>query len=247
MSLPIDHRDDATVLEGSGAAGLALECSGDPHSGGGASYDDGLASVQESAAAALANLFEEDFVGDLPHDGYRTEREDDHRVLLSYDIADRTKVAFVAFENVKDFDGDVGWGVEAWAACDPSEFPEGVTETLGIQVWEDAAGRRVPLSRIESFRGAEHCGWQDITFLHLGPESEPVQYVRDRRGELAEFLRTTYDGSATLPPSATNTGFRRDGRELWLDAGHDAAYLVSLRDATDIERWPASNEPILCA
>jgi hypothetical protein len=247
MSLPIDHADEATVLEGSGAAGRALECSGSPHSGGGAAYDDGLASVQDSAAGALANLFEEDYVGDLPQDGYRIEREDDHRVLLSYDVADQTKVAFVAFENVKDFNGDVGWGVETWAACDPSEFPASVTDTLGIQVWEDAAGRRVPLTRIQSFQGAEHCGWQDITFLHLGPERDSVEYVRDRSGELAELLRTTYDGSATLPTSASSTGLRRDGRELWLDAGHNAAYLVSLRDATDVERWPASNEPIRCA
>jgi hypothetical protein len=247
MSLPRDHGDEATVLERSGAAGRALECSGDPYAGGGASYDSGLESVQTSAAAALSNLFEADYVGDVPKDGYRVEREDDGRVLLSYDVGAQTKTAFIVSDNIKDFNGDKGWGVEAWAECDLSEFPAKVTDTLGIDVWEDASERRVPVTRIRSFQGAEHCDWQDITFLHLGPDRDGDEYVRDPRGELAELLRTTYDGSATLPTDATNTGFRRDGRELWLDANHDAAYLVSLKDAKDVERWPASDEPIACA
>jgi hypothetical protein len=247
MSLPIDHRDEATVLERSGAAGRALECVGDPYNGGGADYDSGLASVQDTAAAALANLLAEDFVGDVPRDGYRIEREANGRALFSFDVVDRTKVAFIASESVKDFNGDQGWGVEAWAECDPAELPPSVTDALGIDVWEDTSGRRVPVTRIRSFQGAVHCNWQDITFLHLGPDPEGQEYVRDRHGEFAEQLRTTYDGSATLPPDATDTGFRRDGRELWLDANQNAAYLLSLRDSTDVERWPASQEPIRCA
>ena len=170
MSLPADHRDKATVQERSGAAGRALECVGDPYAGGGASYDSGLESVQDSATDALTNLFEEDYVGDLPKDGYRVEREDDGRVLLSYDVGGRTKIAFVVSEDVKDFNGDTGWGVETWAECDPSELPASVTDDLDIDVWEDASGRRVPVTRIRSFQGAQHCDWQDITFLHLGPD-----------------------------------------------------------------------------
>ena len=247
MSLPADHRDKATVQERSGAAGRALECAGDPYDGGGASYDSGLESVQDSATDAVTNLFEEDYVGDLPKDGYRVEREDDGRVLLSYDVGGRTKIAFVVSEDVKDFNGDTGWGVETWAECDPSELPASVTDDLDIDVWEDASGRRVPVTRIRSFQGAQHCDWQDITFLHLGPDRGGEEYVSDRHGELGELLRTTYDGSATLPPDATNTGLRRDGRELWLGEGHNAAYLVNVKDANDVERWPASDEPIRCA
>jgi hypothetical protein len=247
MSLPPDHRDEATVQERSGAAGRALECVGDPFAGGGASYDSGLESVQDSAADALTNLFEEDYVGDLPKDGYRVEREDDGRVLLSYDVGGRTKIAFVVSQDVQDFNGDTGWGVETWAECDPSELPASVTDDLDIDVWEDASGRRVPVTRIRSFQGAKHCDWQDITFLHLGPDRGGEEYVSDRHGEFTELLRTTFDGSATLPTDATDTGFRRDGRALWLGEGHNAAYLVNVEDANDVERWPASDEPIRCA
>jgi hypothetical protein len=61
-------------------------------------------------------------------------------VLLSYDVGGRTKVAFVVSEDVKDFNGDTGWGVETWAECDPSELPASVTDDLDIDVWEDASG-----------------------------------------------------------------------------------------------------------
>lgn len=232
MDLPIDHRDEAAVVERSGSAGRALECDGDPYDGGGADYDSGLASVQDSATEALANLFDEDPVGRLPEDGYRIERVDSGQV---------------ASDDVRDYNGDDGWGVEVWAACDPAELPARVTDALGIEVWRDASGRRAPVSEIESYGGAEHCGWQDITFLLLRSRDDTREYIRDPRGELTDFLHTGYDGSATLPAGATNTGLHRDRRELWLSDTSDAAYLVSLQDAGDVERWPASKEPIRCA
>jgi hypothetical protein len=154
-------------------------------------------------------------------------------------------VAFVAADGIRDFDGDHGWGIEAWAQCDPAELPARVTDALGIEVWQDRAGRRVPVSRVQSFRGPEHCGWQDVTFLRIGAD-ERREYVRDTSGGLDDLLRSTYDGTARLPAQARATGYRRHGRELWLDPG-SAAYLVRVGDRRDVERWPATREPIRCA
>jgi hypothetical protein len=53
MSLAPDYSDAATPLEGSGAAGQALECDGAPYGGGGGDYGDGLESVQDSPEQAL--------------------------------------------------------------------------------------------------------------------------------------------------------------------------------------------------
>ncbi len=118
MSLPVDYRDKATVMERSGAAGRALECDGDPYDGGGADYDSGLASVQGSATGALENWFEEEIFGpQIPAEGYRVEREDDGRVLFSWDVRDRTKVAVIAANGLQDYNDDTGWGIEAWAQC----------------------------------------------------------------------------------------------------------------------------------
>lgn len=255
MRLDQDFSDDATPRERSGAAGRALECDGAPYDGGAGDYvDGGLESAQSSAEQALQNWLDNQSWG-LPTSGYRVEREDSDRVLLSYDVDERTRIAFIAANGIGDYNGETGWGIESWAQCDPAELPASVTEALGIEVWEDPLGARVPVTEIRSFKGAEHCDWQDITFLILGqaedgrgdPSDDADEFLRDTTGELADYLRTSYDATASLPKRAVDTGFSRDGRRLWLDPAGDAAYLVSTGDPDDVERWPASKEPIRCA
>ena len=232
-----------------GAAVGALECHGKtPYRRGEGVYDDGLATVQESAEAALDDYMSESGLSFLtPSDGYAVEREHGGRVLFSYDADGRTKVSIFAADGVRDWNGDEGWGVRTWAQCDPSELPADVTDELNIGVWEDESARRVPITRILSFQGAEHCSWTDITFLRVAGEPKADWYVRDTSGELSEFLRTTFADEATLPRGATDTGLRRDGRQLWIGPDEEAAYLVSLDDAEDVERWPAARQRIGCA
>ena len=150
-----------------GAAVGALECHGKtPYRRGEGVYDDGLAKVQESAEAALDNYMSESGLSFFaPSDGYAVEREQDGRLLFSYDVDGRTKVSIFAADGLRDWNGDEGWGIRAWAQCDPSELPPDVTDDLNIGVWKDGSGRRVPVTRIQSFQGAEHCSWTDITFL----------------------------------------------------------------------------------
>ena len=245
MSLLMHGDEEAPVADRAGAAAEALECDGDAYAGGGADYSGGLESVQDNATKALENLFaEEGLSATLPDTGYRIEREDDDRVLFSYDVDKRTKIAFIAHDGINDYNHDQGWGIESWAQCDPAELPDDVTDGLNIGVWTDASGKRVPESTVTSYEGAEHCDWEDITFvMHL----EETQYVRDVRGELKDSLLTTYDRSADLPEDATDTGLRHDGRQLWVVPAKDAAYLVSIDDASDVERWPAAKDRIGCA
>ena len=232
-----------------GAAARALECGREtPYGRGEGVYDDGLAQVQESAEAALDNYMSESGLSfSMPSDGYAVEREQEGRVLLSYDVDGRTKVAMFAADGVRDWNGDEGWGVRAWAQCEPSELPPDVTDELNIGVWENESGERMPVTRIQSFQGAEHCSWEDHTFLLVGPEEKADWYVRDTGGELSELLRTTYDNVEAIPEGATDTGLRRDGRQLWIGPDEEAAYLASFDDAQDVERWPAAKRPIRCA
>ena len=95
--------------------------------------------------------------------------------------------------------GHRGWGVETWAQCNAAELSEDELDDLGVQIWKDADGNRVPTTEVTSFQGADHCDWQDITFVMLGGERKGRQFLRDVDGELADLTRTTYDGSATLP------------------------------------------------
>jgi hypothetical protein len=140
--------------------------------------------------------------------------------------------------------------VRAWAQCDPSELPPNVTDDLDIGVWEDESGRRVPVTRVQSFQGAEHCSWTESTLLLVGPEETADWYVRStgaNAGDFSDYLRTTFADDAELPQGATDTGWRRDGRQLWLGPEKEAAYLVSVDDAEDVERWPAATEALGCA
>jgi hypothetical protein len=243
---------DAPSYEGrltAAAAVDALECAGaKPFSRYEGAYDDGLATVQPSPEDAFDNYIEKSGIGyDAPLDGYRVERKDEGEVLLSYDVAARTKVSVVLADGIRDFNGDTGWGVVAWAQCDPAELPPDVTDGLGIGVWEDASGRRLPVKRVHSYQGPEHCSWTGITFLLIGPDYDRADwYVRDPANELRDLLRGGFDDDAALPEDATSTGWRRDGRELWLDE-KEAAYLVDIDDPGDVERWPAAKEPIMCA
>ncbi|MGZ5417617.1 MAG: hypothetical protein ACXWDI_10580 [Nocardioides sp.] len=250
LSVSADPGDETRpVMKRAGAAGLALECDWQPVNGGAGDYvDGGLYEVQDSPAMALATYLDaEAWAYQLPVEGYRVEREDEDRVLFSYDVDERTTIAFIAADGMRDWNDGEGWGIESWAQCDPFELPADVTDALGIGVWTDDSGARVPTPRIRSFQGAEHCDWQDITFVTLGPRRDGEQFVRDTTGELDQLMRSTYDGSAKLPDDATDTGLQRDGRQLWLDPGHGAAYLVRVDDPADVERWPAAREPIYCA
>jgi hypothetical protein len=248
MSLSLNDQPDASVLARSGAAGQALQCETDPYAGGAGHYDDGLESTQSSPAKALGDYFTAEGVGAaLPTRGYQIERNDGGRVLLSYDVNGRTKIAFVAANDVRDYRGDSGWGITSWAACDPAELPAEVTDKLGIGIWVDRAGHRVPAARIQSYQGAARCDSQDITFIQLGRGVDEPQYVRDASGALASYLRTTFQAATSLPTNASDTGLHRDGRELWLSADKNAAYLVSLNDRHDVERWPAAKRFIGCA
>ena len=101
-------------------------------------------------------------------------------------------------DGVRDWDDDQGWGVRAWAQCDPSELPPDVTDDLNIGVWEDESGRRVPVTRIQSIQGAEHCSWTDLTFLLIGPERRADWYVRGTSADFSGLLRTTFSSEATL-------------------------------------------------
>lgn len=230
------------------AAVAALECDGDkPFFRTTGDYDIGLEEVKSSPEDAFDNYLEEEADGwyHVPDEGYRVERRDEDRALLSYDVGDRTKVAVVLADGIRDYKDEVGWGVVAWADCDPAELPAEVTDDVNVGIWEDASGRRQSVKRIHSFQGAEHCDWTDITFLLIGPGEDTADwYVRDTSGELSDFLHGEFDGDAALPSDATSTGWRRGGRELWLAHDKQAAYLVG-RD--DVERWPAATEPIMCA
>ena len=239
LQLPQNFRDRASVAERGGAATRALECTTVAYAGGGGAYDGGLETVQDSPTKALENWLEEEFVVTVPDHGYRVEREDEGRVLLSYDVEGRTKAAVVVAEGVRDWRDRTGWGVESWAGCDPVELPEEILDALEVEVWEDKGGQPVPVAKVRSYE--DWCDLPGVTEVQVGPEWRRQLWRRDPDGQASAKGARGYTSDAALPADAQGTGWHQDGRELWLVPDRSAAYLVSTADPDDVERWPAGN------
>ncbi|MFE1440389.1 hypothetical protein [Streptomyces sp. NPDC058739] len=231
-----DERGPEAARVLSGAAGRALECTGEIYSGDGRgswSEGDGGETPEEGLEAFFD--FEQP---DLPRTGYRVEREERDRVLFSLDVDGRTKVAVVVAE---DRAGAPGWGPEASASCDPSELPDSFVADQPYDLWTDASGDRLPYTRVHSYRGAEHCDWQDADFIALGDAS----YGRDPDGVLPDgALTSAYDGDARLPDGARDTGYRQGDRALWRTP--DDPSRVYVRDDGRVQAWPRVKDDFGC-
>lgn len=237
----------APVRDSPRAAREALQCEHPLYAGGTGSYDDGLSEVQSSYAAAAKQFMNpETSDGLLPRSGYHVERTTRTSVLLMFDVAGKTKAALVIRDGIRDYQHNTGWGVATWAVCDPAEYPAQTTHDLGIGVWQDQHGRRVPIARVQAFPGQDFCEFDGTEFFQTGGRSRPLTYVRDPRHQLTKYLRVPFDASATLPGRAIDTGLHRDGRELWFGSDDGAAYLVSQHRASDVERWSAFKRSFAC-
>lgn len=242
LHVPVRNSDadgaEAVRLD-SGAAGRALECDGDIYAGGGGerwSEGDGGATPEEG----LEVYFDIE-QPDVPRYGYRVEREEGGRVLFSFDVDGRTKVAVVVAEDRED---RPGWGPETSASCDPAELPESFTASLELEIWTDEDGRRVPTTEISSSVGSAHCDWQQAYFLDLGVYDDHRKYARDPDGVLEPaMLNAAYDGDVPMPEGARDTGYRLGDRRLWLTDDESTAYV---RTPDGVEAWPRVKDGLGC-
>ncbi|MEV6112671.1 hypothetical protein AB0L59_09110 [Streptomyces sp. NPDC052109] len=219
----------------SGAAGRALECDGEIFDGAGPdgwAPSDGGGTPEEG----LTLFFDMDEAA-LPDHGFRVERREADRVLYSYDIGGRTKAAVVV---AKDQQDRPGWGPETHASCDPAEFPAAFAAAQGWEVWTDRDGGRVPVSRLSSSTGPEHCGWQSVHFLRL----DDATYARDPEDALGgDLLTAPYRARVPLPAGAHDTGYRYRHWRLWLTDDKATAYV---RTPGAVEAWPRLRRRVAC-
>ncbi|MEV7888731.1 hypothetical protein ACWD3I_23385 [Streptomyces sp. NPDC002817] len=235
-----EEKDDRSDLVDTGAAARALECDGEIYTAGGSepwSKGDGGETPEEGLEA----YFEIE-QPDGPREGYRVEREEGGRVLFSYDVDGRTKVAVIV---AKDRKNRPGWGPETSASCDPAEFPASWTDSKDYEVWTDRNGKRVPITVISSSVGAAHCDWQKAHFLGTGEGKDSVLYARDPDGVLGgEMLEAPYRGDVTMPADAKDTGYRLRDWQLWLTDDKGTAYV---RTPDGVEAWPRVKKGMGCA
>lgn len=241
LASPRPVADDPDPVIRAGAAGRLVRCEGDVHLGGW-SPDFGGPGPESDPDAALEAFLDQGFFG-LPSSGYRKAATDRGRVLFSYDVEGAARVTVVVADASvvqEELMVSEGWVVETFATCDPAEYAASEDDELRQTVWTDRDGRRIPTSVVTSFQGPEHCGWQSVTFLRL----DGRQYLRDPEHRLKSETVVPYDGDVELPGDAVDTGYRREGDELWLSADETIAYLVT---AGSVEAWPSPTDQVGCA
>lgn len=228
---------------GAGAAGEVVECDawGDGGHETGDVYREGATASSPDDALDVAGT---EWIGPVLLDELEVAAKDDDRVLYVLDVEGVVKQAVVVRDGpASDGAGGSGWYVESWARCDDSELPRSYTESIGLQVWTDETGEPVSTKTVASWRGPEHCSWQSMTFLYLGKDRRP--FLRDPLPDLRGLLAGPYQAHVAVPADARDTGYRREGRRLWVSADGRHAYVGSPDDA---ERWPRNTgERIGCA
>ena len=119
--------------------------------------------------------------------------------------------------------------------------------------WTDSDGCLVRIDVISHHHGAAHCGWQTMESITIGrPIGASIgagalaanRYVWDSRGVLPDGPIGSEMQLSDMPVTAFDTGYRRDGSELWLDENDDSVlYRVS---GNSVEAFQLSSSG-LCA
>lgn len=114
------------------------------------------------------------------------------------------------------------------AACDN----EDVSGDPSVIVWTDTEGCDVITTEVHSTPGDAACGWELVDVIVIGEHVyhwDPVNLLAyvDQRVRNRTFR--TVDIIADL----TDTGWRRDGEELWRDTADASAVFLVRGDQTD--------------
>ncbi len=110
-----------------------------------------------------------------------------------------------------------------------------------MDIWLDADNQQVPTSIITSRQGPEHCNWEWVSFLTFDDRQYIPRSTQESWHE-SDSLPTTK--TLNSPETATNTGYHREDRQLWMSADRTTTYVV---DNDRVEAWGTTDEPIGCA
>lgn len=199
-----------------------------------------------SAEAALTTfLGPTNAFASLPATGYTQLHDEDHWSSFAHVYGGSNK-AIVVLTDEAEFDGTEfgpGWAVVGLRACDASEFDPDVPLTFPVTIWTDAHGDPVSTVLVHSNPGPAHCGWNTVTFLHVGE----ALFFGDPEGVMADYTDSRFEVSSTVPPTAADTGYRSNGYELWVDPSGDAYLVAPDTTVMPTERWPRGPEDFGCA
>lgn len=226
----------------SGAAGRVVQCVYD-HVG----YSDGQPNGPEEAALTADGALGTPrlaYVRPAVKEGVFRVREEEDRVLYTYEVGIAAKIAIVVHRARVD-GGRTGWYVESWARCDAAEFPDpGVIGLADLQFWTHPSGERAATYQILTFDSVSCMPGTRWLNLDGGDFEGGQTYVRGAGPEYADWFAEEWVDSMTRPKDAVPTGYSRDGQTLWLSPDGKRAYVGT---ESGVEMWPATTQDLGCA
>ncbi len=189
---------------------------------------------------AIENILRAGMYAWLPAGGFDAAHVEGHWALHRYQVDGALKAVMVSTDRFVEVPELVGWEIVGLRACDPSEFDPADGLGDGTILWLDAAGDAMPATRIFSRAGPGHCGWEGVTFLHIGDEL----YLRDPEGVLAGQTPLPFKDVDALPADAVDTDFHTATQRLFRVSDPRAIY-VRYEDGT-VERWGRALDQIGC-
>lgn len=210
---------------------------------------DGGGEVGETAGSGLAQGRDDGLWSGFDDDGMTAVRTEPDRVLFTYVAAGRVLQAVVmrhgrvAPGRGAGADG-IAWYVESSARCDVVEYPDGLAESRGAEVWTDATGRRISSQVVSSSTSDDaSCLRAGTRILELGQGDDDRRYLA--HGEAyPDVVDEPYREDVPLPSDAVDSGYRHGDERLWVSADSRRAY-VGTTDRVDV--WPRLADGFGCA
>jgi hypothetical protein len=189
---------------------------------------------------ALEGLLRAGMYAWLPGGGFEPPHLEGHWAQHRYVVDGSSKAIVISTNQFPEVPQEVGWEIVGLRACDPSEFDPADGLPDGTILWLGATGEPMPAAKIFSRAGPGHCGWEDVTFLHI----EDELYLRDPEGVLAGKAALPFRVVDALPGDAVDTGLHTATQRLFRVAD-PRVVLVRGEDGT-IERWGRALDQIGC-
>ena len=176
----------------------------------------------------------------------RAARRESDRVLFVYTAGGRTLQAAVVHRGPAapgtgaGTDG-IAWYVESSARCDVVEYPDGLAESHGIEVWTGPGGRRVSSQVISSWTSDGDCLERGVRVLDVGSDGRR-RYLA--HGEAyPDATDEPFRQAVALPGDAVDSGYRHADERLWFSPDERRAYVGT---PAQVDVWPRGVDVPAC-
>jgi hypothetical protein len=124
------------------------------------------------------------------------------------------------------------------------EYPDGLAESRGAEVWTDPAGRRISSQIISSSTSDGDCLARGVRILRLANGDRDHREYLAHGDDYPDHTAEPFRSDVPLPADAVDSGYAHGQEHLWFSADGRRAYVGG---PDRFELWPRETEVLGCA